>query len=159
MIFFLDASSVVKLYHDERGSETMHVLFGRPEYEAAFFVSDLVSLEVLVRLAKQGRGGGRNVRRAFHRVVKTYVHHRDEKLNVVDVDSGVVRSAGSIAMVYSSSGAGTLDLLHAASTRQVQKLAPEQPLVFVAADRKLRSLVERIGFRTFDPESGDLALL
>lgn len=159
MNFFLDASSLVKLYHDERGSETMHNLFGRPEYEAAFFVSDLVSLEVVVRLAKQGRGGGRNLRRKFHSVIRTYVHHRNEKLNVMDVNSGVVRMAGSIATVHSSSGAGTLDLLHAASARQVQKLAPEQPLVFVAADRKLRSLVERIGFRTFDPESGDPALL
>lgn len=159
MIFFLDASSLVKLYHDEAGAETMRALFRRPELYGAFFVSELVSLEVVVRLAKDARTGGRTARRRRDRVLRQHASHRDAFFTVLDLEPRVVQEAESIAIQYSDSGAGTLDLLHAASAQQVGELVPHEPLVFVVADRKLRSLAERIGFRTFDPESGDPALL
>lgn len=155
----MDASALVKLYHTETGIPVMRELFWHPEHKNAFFATDLVTLEVLVRLAKRARRGGRKERREIHRAIVTYARHRNQNLNVVGLDSEMLREAEIIATAYSSSGAGTLDLLHAASARQVQRLTPEQPLVFVAADRKLRSLVERLGFRTFDPESGDPGLL
>ena len=153
MIFFLDASALVKLYQDEVGSEAMRALIKRPEHKDAFFVSDIVALEVLVRLAKQGRSGGRTERRRLRRVMMAYAQNREETLHIVTAGSSVVREAESFAFAYSDSGAGTLDLLHAASARQVQAMVPEKPLVFVVADRKLRAVVERIGFRTFDPEA------
>jgi predicted nucleic acid-binding protein len=155
VIFFVDASALVKLYHEEVGAEAMRQLFRRPEHQDTFFVTNLVALEVLVRLAKRGRAGGRRERRRFDRVLKEYTRHREEYLHVVGVEPSVVRNAESIAVVHSDSGAGTLDLVHAASARQVQDRLPDQPLTFVVADRKLRSLVERLGFRTFDPEHGD----
>lgn len=136
----------------------MRELFRRPELNGAFFVSELVSLEVLVRLTKEARSGGRRERRRLGRVLKEHARHRATHLTVLEVEADVVREAESIAVEYSDSGAGTLDLLHAASAQQVRENADE-PLVFVAADRKLRSLAERIGFRTFDPEKGDPALL
>jgi predicted nucleic acid-binding protein len=159
VIYFLDASSLVKLYHDETGAETMRELFRRPELKGALFVSELVTLEVLVRLTKDARTGGRRERRRLGRVLKEHAYHREEFLTVLGVETGTVEEAESIAIDYSNSGAGTLDLLHAASAQQVSELVPHEPLVFVAADRKLRSLAERIGFRTFDPENGDLSLL
>lgn len=158
MIFFLDASALVKLYQDEVGSAAMHALIERPEHRDAFFVSDIVALEVFARLAKQARSGGRKERLRLQRVMMTYAHNRDENLHIVTASPSVVRDAESFAFTYSDSGAGTLDLLHAASARQVQGMVPEKPLVFVAADRKLRSVVERIGFRTFDPEAADAVL-
>jgi predicted nucleic acid-binding protein len=159
MIFFLDASSLVKLYRDETGAQAMRELFQRPELEGSFFVSELVTLEVLARLTKEARTGGRNDRRRLGRVLSQHARHREEYLTVLGIESGMVREAESIAIEYRDSGAGTLDLLHAASAQQVREVVPDEPLVFVAADRKLRSLAERIGFRTFDPEKGDPALL
>lgn len=153
MIFFLDASSLLKLYREETGSEAMRALFGRREYREAFFISEIVALEVLVRLAKQGRSGGRKERRRLQRVMMAYAHNRDENLHIVSVGTSVVREAEAFAFMYADSGAGTLDLLHAASARLIQGMAPEKPLVFVAADRKLRAVAERIGFRTYDPEA------
>ncbi|HEX8454076.1 MAG TPA: type II toxin-antitoxin system VapC family toxin [Longimicrobium sp.] len=159
MIFFLDASSLVKLYQDETGAETMRELFRRPELYGAFFVSELVSLEVVVRLAKGARIGGRKARRRRDRVLRQHASHRTAFFTILNMEPRVVHEAESIAIAFSDSGAGTLDLLHAASAQQVSELVPHEPLVFVAADRKLRSLAERIGFRTFDPENGDPALL
>ena len=153
VIFFVDASSLVKLYQSEVGSQAMHALFGRPEHEDAFFISDLVALEVLVRLAKRGRTG-RKERREYRRALEGYARDRSGYIHVIRIEPDVVRTAESIAVVYHDSGAGTLDLLHAASARQVQDRLPDEPLTFVVADRKLRSLAERLGFRTFDPEAG-----
>jgi uncharacterized protein with PIN domain len=155
---FLDASSLVKLYQEEAGAETMRELFRRPELQGAFFVSELVSLEVLVRLTKEARSGGRRERRRLGRVLKAHAEHRSAYLTVVEVESELFGVAESIAVEYGDSGAGTLDLLHTASAQQVRENVDE-PLVFVAADRKLRSLAERIGFLTFDPEKGDPELL
>jgi hypothetical protein len=90
-------------------------------------------------------------------VLKAHADHRHAFLTVVEVETELFGEAESMAMKYSDSGAGTLDLIHAASAQQVRDNADE-PLVFVAADRKLRALAERIGFRTFDPEKGDPAL-
>lgn len=155
----MDASSLVKLYHDEAGAETMRELFRRPDLYGAFFVSELVSLEVVVRLAKDARTGGRKERRRRDRVLRQHASHRTAFFTVLNMGPHVVQEAESIAIEYNDSGAGTLDLLHAASAQQVSELVPHEPLVFVAADRKLRALAERIGFRTFDPENGDPALL
>ena len=155
MIFFLDASALVKLYRDEAGSRAMRSLFESPEHKDAFFISDVVALEVLVRLAKLGRAGGREGRRDQRRLMAAYARHRTRFLNVVGTEPGVLESAESLAIEYDDSGAGTLDLLHAAFARQLQRTVAEEPLVFVVADRKLRSLVERIGFRTLDPEAPD----
>jgi len=158
VILFLDASSLVKLYHDETGAETMRELFRRSDLKGSFFVSELVALEVVVRLTKGARAGGRIRRRRLGRLLKAHADHRRVYLTVLEVETALVGEAESIAIEYSDSGAGTLDLLHTASARQAREIADE-PLVFVAADRKLRTLAERIGFRTFDPENGDPALL
>lgn len=153
MIFFLDASSLVKLYTDEKGSHAMRSLLNGPEHKDALFISDLIALEVLVRLAKLDRMEGRRARRDLRRRVDAYARHCARYLSLVRTESDILEDAESLAMEYSDSGAGTLDLLHAASARQLQRNIPEQPLVFVVADRKLRSLVERIGFLTIDPEA------
>lgn len=153
MIFFLDASALVKLYHEEDGADTIRELFRRPELQGTFFVSELIALEVLVRLTRQARSGGRRERRKLQHVLAEHARHRDEYLTVLDLDPGLIRDAEQIAVKYRDSGAGTLDLLHAASARQVQEAVPGELLVFVVADRKLRALLERIGFRTLDPEA------
>lgn len=155
MILFLDASALVKLYHEERGTRIMRTLFVDPEYVDAIFASDLVMLEVLARLTKHTRLGGRKVQRDFRRKLKMYAYDREQHLSMISTDKGVIQDAERIAVQYRDSGAGTLDLLHVAAARHLQRMLPEQPLVFVVADRKLRSLVERIGFRTLDPEARD----
>ena len=157
MIFFLDASAVVKLYRDEEGSHAMRSLFKDPVNKGSLFISDLGALEVLVRLAKLGRMGDRKERRDHRRLAAMYARHRARYLNVVGTEPDVLEGAESLAIEYDDAGAGTLDLLHAASARQLQRTIPEQPLVFVVADRKLRSLAERIGFQSLDPESGESA--
>jgi predicted nucleic acid-binding protein len=158
VILFLDASSLVKLYHDETGAETMRELFRRRDLKGSFFVSELVALEVVVRLTRGARAGGRIRRRRLGRLLQAHADHRRTYLTVLGVEKELVGEAESIAIEYSDSGAGTLDLLHTASAKHARQIAND-PLVFVAADRKLRSLAERIGFRTFDPENGDPALL
>jgi predicted nucleic acid-binding protein len=153
MLFFLDASSLVKLYIHETGSETMRALFQRPDTAGSFFTSDHVALEVLVTLGRNLIRADRKKRRAFLGAVERFVSDRSRYLNVVTVESGVVAAADAIAVAYADSGAGTLDLLHLAAADHIQRTFSDEPLVFVVADRKLRSLARRAGFLIFDPEN------
>lgn len=153
MIFFIDASALVKLYLNERGSHAMEALFARAGQPPGLYISDLTELEVLVTLAKRGRTEGRKGRRTYLRALERFADHRRTLLSVVSLSPGHVREARGFATRYPDSGAGTLDLVHAASARGVEARVPGGPLVFVVADRKLRALAERIGFRTLDPET------
>ncbi len=155
MILFLDASALVKLYRNEDGSPTMHALFDDAEYRDSIIISDVVALEVIVRLAKGGRDGGRKERRRARQAITAYSRDRAQILNVHVTGPEVVRDAELAAVRYSDSGAGTLDLLHTAFVLRLRDSVPDALLVFVVADRKLRHLAERAGLRTFDPEIGD----
>jgi uncharacterized protein len=152
VIFFLDASSLVKLYHQERGSETMREIFRRSEYVGAFFTSDLVALEVVVTLYKLQRIAPRKLRRAFGSALNRFEYDRSQYLNILEVQPSIIRMAEFLLMSRRESGAGTLDFVHVASAFHVRSTLPDEELVFIVSDRKLKSLVERIGLQAFDPE-------
>jgi predicted nucleic acid-binding protein len=158
VIFFVDASSLLKRYNEERGTEVMAELFRRPEYVGAFFISDHIALEVLVRLAKLARMGGRAERQEYIRALAAYERDRSE-LNQVTVESAVISGAEAIAFQFSDSGAGTLDLIHLSSAMLVRQTLPEETLIFVVSDRKLLRLAERAGFHVFNPEKQGLGEL
>lgn len=130
----------------------MRELVRRPDHAGAFYISDHIALEVLVRLSKRARTGGRRERRGYEAALERYRIDRDQYFNTVTVESGAVAGAEEIAVRYNDSGAGTLDLLHAASAWRVQETLPGEPLIFVVSDRKLRNLVARVGFHVFNPE-------
>lgn len=151
MIYFIDASALVKLYRGEEGSDAMEALLADPNH--SYVISDLTELEVLVTLAKRERADVRGGRRMYLRALERFVGHRKHLLLVVPLAKEVLGDARILAERYRDSGAGTLDLLHAASARRVEAQVPHEPLVFVVADRKLRALARRLGFRTLDPET------
>lgn len=152
-------SSLVKLYVQEPGSDTMRSLFLRPDTPGTFFASDHVCLEVLVTLGRNLHRGGKKRRRSYRSAVEKFADDRQEHLNVVTVESRMVADAMSLAVDYADSGAGTLDLVHLAAAAHVRKVLPSEPLIFVVADRKLRFLAERAGFLVFNPEKDDVDAL
>ena len=152
MILFLDASSLLKLYLEESGSAMMRALFEANRFTGRFYLSDHVALEVQVRLNRLGRVVSRRERRALRSGFRQFATHRSNHLNILTVDHGLIAEAEALAAQYADSGAGTLDLIHLASARRVQRSVPGERLVFVASDRKLRHVARRAGFRTFDPE-------
>jgi predicted nucleic acid-binding protein len=161
VIFFVDASSLVKLYREETGTETMRALFGRPDCPGAFFISDHVALEVFIRLNRLKRTSTRRERRGFQKAIDRFELDRSEHLNVLSVDPTTLARSRALALRFDDSGAGTLDFIHLASAHHVTKTLPREPLVFVVSDRKLRHLVSRSGISVFDPECqqvGDLGI-
>jgi predicted nucleic acid-binding protein len=151
VIFFIDASSLVKRYIEEVGSDTVREILRRPDHGGAFYVSDHVLLEVLVRLAKHLRTSGRSRRREYAKALRQFDRDR-EIFNVVPAGTRVVARAEQFAVEFARSGAGTLDLLHASSAELVQHTISDEVLVFVVSDRKLRHLVRLMGFQVFDPQ-------
>ncbi|HEX6749125.1 MAG TPA: type II toxin-antitoxin system VapC family toxin [Longimicrobium sp.] len=152
MILFLDASALVKLYLEESGSSAMRDMFEARRFSGRFYISDYVGLEVFVRLHKHKRSASRQGRRAFQHGLRQFETHRARNFNVLALERHLLLDAEVLATRFTDSGAGTLDLIHLASAFQVQRNVPDEKLVFVAADRKLRHVAQRAGFRTFDPE-------
>lgn len=156
MIFFLDASSLVKLYHQEAGTETMRELFRQPDYAGAFFSSDHVVLEVVVTINKLRRIAPRRQRREFDYALDRFEYDRSQYLNILEVQASTMRETEFLAADYANSGAGTLDFIHLASALAVQSVLPGEQLVFLVSDRKLKHLVRRGGLQVFDPEQQEL---
>jgi len=152
VIVFLDASALVKLYHDESGTDTVHALLNEPSLAGRFFISDHVSLEVFVRLNRIRRSSARRDRRRLRFALNSFDRDRRRHLTVLQVDPQLIATAEAYAGAFPDSGAGTLDLIHLASAFQVQRDVPGERLVLVAADRKLRHVAKRAGLRTFDLE-------
>lgn len=156
MIFFFDASSLIKLYIQEPGSDTTRLLVQHVGDPRSFYTSDHVCLEVLATLSRKLRRGPRKARRNFHPALEKFNDDRENVFNVVTVESEIVKVAFSLAVEFAASGAGSLDILHLAAADHVHRIIPNQPLIFVVADRQLRSLAARMGFDVFDPEKDDL---
>ena len=152
MIYFVDASALVKLYHEEVGTEVMQELLDDPDRIARFYISDHVGLEVVVRLNRVKRSLPRSERRRLRSAIASCDEDRARSLNVLPAEPNLVRSAESLASSFADSGAGTLDMIHLASALQVQQNVPGEQLVFVVSDRKLKYVATRAGFPTFDPE-------
>jgi predicted nucleic acid-binding protein len=159
VIVFLDASALIKLYREEPGTATMRSLMGSKEMLGSFFISDHVGLEVKVRLHRLIRTSRGRTRRAFAQAVSRFALDRREHLNELAVSPRIVSRAEALAAAFPGSGAGTLDLIHAASAQHVQQVLPSEPLTFVASDRKLKHLAAAAGLRVFDPERDPLAAL
>ncbi|HEX8242963.1 MAG TPA: type II toxin-antitoxin system VapC family toxin, partial [Longimicrobium sp.] len=154
MILFVDASSLVKRYHEEVGSDTMDALFRPRDPEREFYISDHIGLEVFVRLGKLSRTGPGRARKSLRHRLRRFTSERADYFNIVKVDVHLVSEAEVLAARFADSGAGTLDLIHLASALQVQRNAPNEPLVFVASDRKLKHVATRAGFHHVRSRAG-----
>jgi predicted nucleic acid-binding protein len=152
VIAFLDASALIKLYRVEPGTDTMRTLLGRKEWVGAFFISDHVALEVQVRMHKLIRTSRGRTRRELAAAATRFSRDRSDHLNELAVGPPIVARAEELAATFAKSGAGTLDLLHAASALHIRQALPAEPLTFVASDRKLKHLAVLAGFPVFDPE-------
>lgn len=158
MIYFIDASSLLKLYRAEPGTDTMRELL-RGENSDEMYISDHIALEVIVRLNKLRRTARRRDRRLLDRSIATFNADRAEYLNVSFVQPEVIERGEALAAEFDDAGAGTLDIIHLSTALHVQSTVPDERLVFVVSDRKLRHVVRRAGMAVFDPETQPLSEL
>jgi hypothetical protein len=150
VIYFVDASALVKLYHEEIGTAVMQELLDDPDRIARFYISDHVGLEVVVRLNKVRRSLPRSERRRMRSAIASF----DERSRAPSERPPRGARPGSFHGIagqqlcrFRRRNAG-----HDPSRFRLAGAADGEQLVFVVSDRKLKYVATRAGFPTFDPE-------
>lgn len=144
--YFLDSSAVVKLYHDEGGSEVMEALTA--DASAELWVSDLARIEVHSAFLRKVRDG-ELVEEALSSVFSCFSDDLRDRFLGVSLTNDLLESAITLLRDYGLlHPLRTLDALQLAAARRVEGGA----VTFVTADEKLLRVARLIFPQTPNPE-------
>jgi predicted nucleic acid-binding protein len=149
---FLDASAVVKLYVQEPGSNFMRKVVNAREAFHGLFISELSLVEVPAAFTHKYRRGEIDRR---DRARASWDFHRSERawFNRVRLTSDILEEATHFITRSPDRRIGSGDAIQLASADRVRRVVSSAPALFlVAADRKLRSAANDLGFLAVDPE-------
>lgn len=141
MKIFLDTSSLVKLYHNESGSEELIELFEEQKIEA-IFLSNIAKLEFSSAVYKKVRTKELSENEANELIL---LFESDfSKYSFIKCNDEIVEEANRLLKIYGTDGLRSLDSIQLAS---VLKVKSELSLA-LSADEKLKSFIVTEGFRT-----------
>ena len=141
MKIFLDTSSLIKLYHNEIGTDILDRLFEDNEV-GEIFLSDIAKVEFTSAIWKKVRTKDLTSDEATD-IIASFLDDYD-KYTFIDVDSELISIARDLVVKYGLKGLRTLDSVQLASIIEVKT-----GLSFaVTADVLLKSLIELEGINT-----------
>jgi len=136
--FFIDTSALIKLYHEEKGTDrlTRLIISENP----VIVISDLTVIEMISALAKKVRTGEID-EHIFNEAVLNF--ENDVSIfEVTDINEKIKRRASYLLKtVGTHKGLKSLDSLQLASALA----APEPPELFITADNILGKIAELQG--------------
>lgn len=145
--FFLDSSALIKLYHQETGTERVEELFAVAD--SSLVISDLAALELQSALARKVRTGDITLH-AAEEVVRNFDHDCQERFMTEPLTSSVVNRATALLKKHGHvRGLRSLDALQLASFGIVRARVEA---VFVCADGRLCEIVKAEGHSALNPE-------
>jgi len=139
MQYFFDTSAVVKLYHQETGSDRVFPLYRDGE---AIVISEFSKVEFLSTLLKKFRTGD-ITEQTLEAVSLRFLADCSERFVVVHVASFIVDAALELLGKH-----GRTNHLFALDALQFATLSviSDKDITFVCADKRLASLVKTTGF-------------
>jgi predicted nucleic acid-binding protein len=139
MQYFFDTSAVVKLYHQETGSDRVLPLYRGGE---AIVISELSKVELLSTIHKKFRTG-EIASDALEAVRDRFSADCSGRFVVVHVASFIVDAALDILNKH-----GRANHLFSLDALQIATLSivAEKDITFVCADKRLTTLVKAVGF-------------
>ena len=149
MNLYLDSNALVKLYHQEAGSEKLIKLLNKDADNLVLTIADIAKIEFHSAILKRVRkkevsmktAGG--IFAAFEKDISMF--------NVVDVDAGVKNKAlDLLKTIASKRGLSTLDSIQLATALMAHQVYPVD--VFVTSDRLLFAVAKEY-FNIFNPEA------
>ncbi len=139
MNLFLDTSAVVKLYHDEEGTEKLTRFVSKHAENLFLSVSDLTAIEIHSALLKRVRQ--REIGRETAQNIFLEIENDFQSYNVITVDETVkqssVRLIDALGVYYNLR---TLDALQLASALVANSFSMVD--FFVSSDKNLLSAAE-----------------
>ena len=146
--YFFDTSALVKLYHNEEGSERVEDMFN--ERDSMALISEMGAVEMHSALAKKVRTKEINEEQMNHALQSFYGDYVDGRIEVVAMDYAHYTDAVILILQYSTqSRLRTLDAIQlAVSMRLHQRGALTH---FVCADQVLCDVGEMVGLQVINP--------
>lgn len=138
MQYFFDTSAVVKIYHKEQGSELIIPLY---RGDNAILISELSKVEFLSTVHKKLRTGEIS-EETLEALNKRFFADCSDRFVVIHVASVIVDAALDILNTYGRTNhIFALDALQIATFSTIN----ERNTTFVCADKRLTTLVKKIG--------------
>jgi predicted nucleic acid-binding protein len=133
---FLDTSSLLKLYHNEPGTDTLIATLSQGV--ESIYLSELAILEFRSAIWKKMRTGEIDTDTA--NTVIACFQQDYAKFQWIFLDNGIIEQAQELLMKYGSSGLRTLDAIQLASALTLKGQAR-----FFTADQLLKSFFKQEG--------------
>ncbi len=138
MILYFDTSALLKLYVDERDSDSVRDLYS----QAGFVCTHLIAyVELLAGVAKGGSLGRLSAEQQVQLLAEIDTGWR--QLEVVEIDEVLARRAGHLALRHVLRG---FDAVHLAAAERVMAETPgTAKFGFVGFDLRMRSAAQTLG--------------
>ncbi len=143
MLFFLDASAIMKRYYPERGAGTIEALLSSSPATDRFYVSELSLLEVTAGIVRRVAPGV-----VASDALAQFRHDSGPLFHVRPLGAGVLEVALQVDETYRLRSGDAIQLgtaLHSAS------ISAPIPIIMVTSDRELLAAARQSGLTTLDP--------
>jgi len=135
---FLDTSSLLKLYHNEPGTETLMTALSQGI--EAIYLSELALLEFRSAILKKNRMGEIDMETA--NTVIACFQQDYAKFQWIALDNEIIQQAQALLMKYGSAGLRTLDAIQLACALTLKE---QSNTCFLSADKLLNSFFKQEG--------------
>jgi predicted nucleic acid-binding protein len=145
--FFLDSSALIKLYHQEPGTERVEEIFAAPD--TSVVISELTTIELRSALARKVRTGEITLQ-AEEEVVANFDQDCVDRFLTEALTSAVIHQAKELLKKHGHQRAlRSLDAIQLATFTIVRT---RWEAVFVCADARLCEIVKAEGHSALNPE-------
>jgi predicted nucleic acid-binding protein len=147
-VFFFDSSTLIKLYHQEVGTERVEEIFRSPG--VTLIISELATVEVRSAVARYVRSG-EIAAEAADKALRSFEDDCAQRFVLQPLAGAVVEGAKDLLDKHGRQSAlRSLDALQLASGFAVE---PRGRVVFVCADRHLCTIAKSEGLVVLNPEA------
>jgi uncharacterized protein len=146
--FYFDTSALIKLYHQEIGTEQVEQIFSQAEN--TLVISEIAIVELYSTLARKVQVAEITLQ-AQEETLRNFEEDCTQRFVITPLGGAVIRKAKALLQKYGSTKPlRTLDALQLAAC-QISRTSEE--LTFVCADDRLLEIATLEGLRVLDPET------
>ncbi len=146
-LYFCDTSAIIKLYHNEAGTDQMENIFN--DIQSDMIISELTTVEFYSALTKKVRTG-EITNEAKNEAARNFRKDCQERFVVIPLDSGTMKDARTIINQHGTQfSIRTLDAIQLAVCMKEQS---SYDLRFACSDLHLIRICELEGIMAINPE-------
>ena len=146
-VYYFDTSAVVKLYHQELGTDQVEALFA--QVNSAIMISELTLVELNSTVARKLRTGEINLN-AYEAILKNFDEDCQQRFVTFPLSPAISQNAKDLLQKYGKTKAlRTLDALHLGACMIV---SATEEIIFVCADTRLLEIAILESIQVLNPE-------